>query len=142
MRTFYIFKLNSIYEKISTENPANIYLLFKSIYTYDKSNIDIAFDLFNDIVLPINSNFINEYIYNKLKNSDGYIKYRNIHMYNNYFTNEVSKMSVLNSYIKIKSNLYNNIFINNLEDITSMFVCDFLSDNYSYFSYKNSVKKK
>ena len=142
MRTFYIFKLNSVYEKISTENPANIYLLFKSIYTYDKSNIDIAFDLFNDIVLPINSNFINEYIYNKLKNSDGYIKYRNIHMYNNYFTNEVSKMSVLNSYIKIKSNLYNNIFINNLEEITSMFVCDFLSDKYSYFSYKNSVKKK
>ena len=139
MRTFYLFKLNDIYSSIACSKPNNIYLLFKSIYTYDKKDILVAFDLFNDISMPINTDFIEIFIFNKLKIDENYTKYRNIHMYNNYLTNEVSKMSVLKSHIKIKSNMYNNIFINNLKDITNLFVCDFIFDKYDYF--KMNYKK-
>ena len=119
----------------------SIYILFKSIYTYDKGNIFIAFDLFNDICLPINTDFINNYIYNKLNKDEYYTKFKNIHMYNNFFTNEVSKMSVLKSHIKVRSNSINNIFINNLREITDYFVCDFIYDNYELFSNNNGKKK-
>ena len=132
-----MFKLKDNYKK---NNNNNIYILFKSIYTYDKKDILIAFDLFNDICLPINVDFISDYMFSKLKSDEYYTKYRDVHMYNNYFTNEVSKMNVLKSHIKIKSNFYNNIFIDNLKEITDLFVCDFMYDKYDFINSK--VKKK
>ena len=141
MRTFYLFKLNNIYSSIAENKPNNIYLLYKSIYTYDKKDIIVAFDLFNDISLPINIDFIDTYIFNKLKIDENYTKYRNIHMYNNYLTNEVSKMNILKSFIKIKSNFEDNIFINNLKEITSLFVCDFMYNNYEYFKISNKLQR-
>ena len=101
----------------------------------------VAYDLFNDISLPINSDFINLYLFNRLKEDDSYSKFKSVHMYNNYYTNEVSKLSVFNSYIKLKSNFYDNTFINNLKEITNLFVCDFMYDKYKFLNHKKSVKK-
>ena len=139
MRTFYLFKLNYTYYNEANNNPDNVYLLFKSIYDYNKSNIEVAYDLFNDIASPLNYEFIDSYILNKLKIDESYTKYRNIHMYYNYLTQEVSKMNIMKSHIKIKSNQYNNIFMNNLKDITDLFVCDFIYDKYELF--KNNYYK-
>ena len=142
MKTLYLFKLNDNYSLIANNKPSSIYILFKSIYSYDKKDIEIAFDLFNDICLPINIEFIDTFIFNKLKIDENYTKYRNIHMYNNYLTNEVSKMNILKSHIKIKSNIYDNIFINNLKEITELFVCDFMYDRYYKIKDKNYIKNK
>ena len=138
MRTFYLFKLNDVYKKVAVSNSDSLYLLFKSIYDYDKKDILIAFDLFDEICLPINIEFIDSFIFNNLKIDENYTKYRNIHMYNNYLTNEVSKMNVLKSHIKIKSNLYDNIFIKNIKEITELFVCDFMHNKYEYNNKKNN----
>ena len=142
LRTFYLFKLNDSYKSIAKRKTKSIYLLFKSIYDYDKKDILIAFDLFDEICIPINIEFINSYIFNKLKNDENYTKYRSIHMYNNYLTNEVSKMNVLKSHIKIKSNFYNNIFTNNIREIIDIFVCDFITDSYMYTSSNKLFKSK
>ena len=142
LRTFYLFKLNDSYKSIAKRNTESIYLLFKSIYDYDKKDLLIAFDLFNEICIPINIEFINSYIFNKLKNDENYTKYRSIHMYNNYLTNEVSKMNVLKSHIKIKSNFYDNIFTNNIREIIDIFVCDFITDSYMYTSSNKLFKSK
>ena len=134
MRTFYIFKLNKDYTLVANKKPENIYILLKSIYSYNKKDILVAFDLFNEICLAINIEFINKYIYDKLKKEEEYTKFKNIHMYNNFFTNETSKMSVLKSHIRIKSNKSDNIFIKNIKDITDLFVCDFIYDKCVFFN--------
>ena len=133
LRTFYVFKLNKNYVSIANKIPKNIYMLLKSIYDYKESDILVAFDLFNDICIPINKDFINKYVYDKLKKEEEYTKFKDIHMYHNYFTNEESKMNVLNSHLKIKSNEYNNIFMNNIKDLTNLFVCDFIYEKYELF---------
>lgn len=137
MRTFYIFKLNKNYVSVAKNYPYNIFILLNSIYTYKKRDIIVAFDLFNEICIPINKDFFDKYYYNKLKSNEEYTKFKNIHMYNNYFTGEVSKMIVNISHIKIKSNIEDNIFITNLID--NLFICDFKEN---WFIYKNKIIDK
>ena len=140
MKTFYIFKLNKNYSNVAKRNPENIFILLNSIYTYKKRDILVAFNLFNEICLPINKNFFNIYYYDKLKSLEEYTKFKNIHMYNNYLTEEVSKMEVNNCYIKIKSNMNDNIFLNNL--LEYMFICDFKNRNYEYRIKSKIIYKK
>jgi len=113
-----------------------MYILFKSINSHNKNDLIVAYDLFKEICLPINKDFFNEFIYMKLRYSDNYTKYRNIHMYNDYLNDEISKMNINNSHIKIKSNKDNNVFINNLINIDNLFLCNFKNDYYKYLSIK------
>ncbi len=139
LKTFYIFKLNKEYYSIAKKDSLNVYIALKSIYSYKNKDILVPFNLFNEICSPINKDFFNKYIYDKLKILDEYTKFKNIHMYHNYFTNEESKVIINNSHIKIKSNNENNIFIKSISDISNLFICDF-SDNY--FMLNNSISCK
>ena len=114
--------------------PENIYTLLNSIYTYKSKDIVVAFDLFNEICLPINMEFFNKYIYDKLKNDEDYTKFINTHMYHNYFSGEESKLLIYKSHMKIKSNEKNNVFLSNLKEITDLFVCDFINNYYNFFT--------
>ena len=138
LKTFYVFKLNKNYNLVAKRNPENIYILLNSIYTYKKGDIIVAFDLFNEVCNSINKDFFNKYFYEKLNIYDEYTKYRNVHMYNNYLTGEVSKMEVSISHIKIKSNISDNIFILNLLD--NLFMCDFKNGYYFYNKRNEKVK--
>lgn len=121
--------------------PENIYIMLKSIYNYNRKDVIVAFDLFNELCIPINEEFFNKYFYDRLKEYDEYTKFKNVHMYHNYFTNEESKMNINKSHIRIKSTLENNIFLTNIKDLTDLFVCDFINDNYDYLKSKNYVLK-
>ena len=140
MKTFYIFKINKNYLSLSNSSPENMYILLKSINNHNKKDLIVAYDLFKEICLPINKDFFNEFIYMKLKHNELYTKFKNIHMYNDYLNDEVSKLSVFNSHLKIKSSKSNNIFIDNLINIDNLFLCDFHNDYYKYLI--NREKKK
>ena len=140
MKTFYIFKISESYINIAKKTPNNIFILLNSIYRHKKSDIDTAFNLFNEICLPINTEFFNDYMFKKLKMNEEYTKFKNTHMYYNYFTDEVSKMIVKKSHIKIKSNINDNIFNINLYDLGNLFICDFNNNYYNYFLNKRKIK--
>lgn len=134
MKTFYIFKINRNYISIGLNNSLNLYLLLKSIYEYKDKDILVAFNLFNELCLPINIDFFNKYIYDRLKSDDLYTKFKNTHMYHNYFSGEESKMIIYKSHVRIKTNEDNNTFLCNLKDLTELFVCDFINDYYKYYN--------
>ncbi|MBQ3021373.1 MAG: sporulation inhibitor of replication protein SirA [Bacilli bacterium] len=141
MKTFFIFKLNKEYSSIAIKTPYNIYLLLFSIYKQNKKNLYKAYNLFDEICLSINRDFFNYYIYNTLNILEGYTKYRYIHMYNDYFTGEVSKITINNSHIKLKSNKDENVFIEKIKDIKDLFICDF-DNNYYIFTSKKRMKTR
>ena len=103
MKTFYIFKINSEYNKTKS---TDLYIVFKTIFKQNKKNINMAFNTYNNIVSSINKDFFNKYIYELLYKEESYTKFKNIHMYNNYLTGEVSKMVINNTYILVKSKVY------------------------------------
>lgn len=140
MKTFYVFKIKNNYISIALNNSTNLYLLLKSIYQYKNKDILVAFNLFNELCLPINIDFFNKYIYDRLKDDDLYTKFKNTHLYHDYFSGEESKMIIYKSHIRIKSNKDNNVFLCNLKDLTELFVCDFMNEYYRcYNGNKSSV---
>ena len=142
LKTFYIFNLNKSTHILAKKNSYNIYLLLSTIYNQNKINIISAYNLFNEICNPINKEFYNVYLYDKLKDNEYYTKYRNVHMYNDYMSDEISKLVVMNSHIKIKSNKENNIFIENINDLENLFICNFKNDYFNYLINKSKIKVK
>jgi len=141
LKTFYIFKLNNNILSIAKSNSYNIYLLLNTIYRYNKKDIMIAFNLFDELCLPINYNFFNKYIYERLIKSESYTKFQSIHMFHDYINDEESKMIVKKSHIKIKSNKEKNVFIENIRSLKDLFICDFNNDFYLLTGYELDVKK-
>ena len=142
LKTFYIFNLNKSTHILAKKNSYNIYLLLSTIYNQNKINIISAYNLFNEICNPINKEFYNVYLYDKLKDNEYYTKYRNVHMYNDYMSDEISKLVVMNTHIKIKSNKEDNIFITTIYDLDNLFICDFKNDYYNYSINKSKIKVK
>ena len=142
LKTFYIFNLNKSTHILAKKNSYNIYLLLSTIYNQNKINIISAYNLFNEICNPINKEFYNVYLYDKLKDNEYYTKYRNVHMYNDYMSDEISKLVVMNTHIKIKSNKEDNIFITTIYDLDNLFICDFKNDYFNYLINKSKIKVK
>ena len=142
LKTFYIFNLNKSTHILAKKNSYNIYLLLSTIYNQNKINIISAYNLFNEICNPINKEFYNVYLYDKLKDNEYYTKYRNVHMYNDYMNDEISKLTIMNTHIKIKSNKEDNIFITTIYDLDNLFICDFKNDYFNYLINKSKIKVK
>lgn len=134
MRTFYIFKINSDYYKLTKNIPSNLYEAYLNIKIGTRCNINLLFNEYKSITDNYSKNRLNSYIYNKMKGIDGYILNNNIHTYNNYYTDEKSTLNIYNSYMIIRSNSNTSYFFNELLYIPNLFVIDFESEDFFWLS--------
>ena len=140
MRTFYIFKINKEYYKLTKDLPYNLYSAYLNIKLSTKNNLKLLYNEYFSITDSINKNTLNNLIYSRLKNIDGYSVYQNIHKYNNYYTDEESKLIILNSYMIIKSNINNSSFFKEIMNIPNLFVIDFEKEDYFFLNNIKNIK--
>ena len=134
MRTFYIFKVNKEYYTLTKNIPFNLYNAYLNIRMGTKSNIDLLYNEYFSFTESFNKNLLNSILFKKLNNLDGYSIYNNIHNYSNYYTDEVSKLSIYNSYMILKSNKENSTFLKELSKIPYLFIIDFEHEDYFWLS--------
>lgn len=134
MRTFYIFKINNDYYKLTKNMPYNLYKALLNIKLGTKENITYLKNEYNSLVDKYNKRELNKYIYGKMSNLDGYNLFNSVHTYNSYYTNEASKLIVNNSYMILKTNTITPYFLDYLEDIPNLFLIDFEKGDYFYLS--------
>ena len=134
MRTFYIFKINNDYYKITKNMPYNLYKALLNIKLGTKENITYLKNEYNCIVDKYNKRELNKYIYGKMSKLDGYNLFNSVHTFNSYYTNEASKLIVNNSYMILKTNTITPYFLDYLEDIPNLFLIDFEKGDYFYLS--------
>ena len=131
MRTFYIFEVNDEYYKLTKNLPFNLYMAYLNIRMSTKSNAYYLYHEYLSFTLALNKDKTNSYLKLRMDKLDGYTIYNNVHMYNNYYTDEVSKLIVKSTYMILKSNRENSTFFTVLKDIPNVFVIDF--ENKDYF---------
>ena len=134
MRTFYIFKINNDYYKLTKNMPYNLYKALLNIKLGTKENItylNYEYYILVDKYIKIE---LNKYIYGKMSNLDGYNLFNSVHTFNSYYTNEASKLIVNNSYMILKTNTITPYFLDYLEDIPNLFLIDFEKGDYFYLS--------
>lgn len=134
MRTFYIFKINNDYYKLTKNMPYNLYKALLNIKLGTKENITYLKNEYNSLVDKYNKRELNKYIYGKMSKLDGYNFFNSVHTFNSYYTNEASKLIVNNSYMILKTNTITPYFLDYLEDIPNLFLIDFEKGDYFYLS--------
>lgn len=134
MRTFYIFKINNDYYKLTKNMPYNLYKALLNIKLGTKENITYLKNEYNSLVDKYNKRELNKYIYGKMSELDGYNLFNSVHTFNSYYTNEASKLIVNNSYMILKTNTITPYFLDYLEDIPNLFLIDFEKGDYFYLS--------
>ena len=130
MRTFYIFKINNEFTALTRNCPYNLFKSMEKIYYTDKKNLNVAYNVYEQIVLPFKKDKINVDIFENYKDNDHYTKF-NIHMINNFYNDEQTKLIVNSSHMILKTTVMAPSFFNILRNYSNIFVCDF--ENKDYF---------
>ena len=138
MRTFYIFKINNMFQTFYNDKSNILFKMFNEIYSSNDQDLINKFRLFEQITIPINKKIFNNYIMLKHRDDIFYTKNDNVHTIEN--DKEISRLTINNTFLKIKSNKNINSFIKDIVDSKEcLFVIDF--QNKDYF-WVNEIKLK
>lgn len=137
MRTFYIFKINNMFQTFYNDKANILYKMFSEIYNSNDEDLINNFRLFEQITIPFNKKIFNNYILLKHKDDLYYSKKDNKHLINS--VDELSKLVVNTTHLKIKTNKNINSFIKDIIDTKeSVFVVDFKNKDYFWINKINS----
>ncbi len=136
MRTFYIFKINSMFQTFYNDKSSILFRMFNEIYKSNDNEILNNFRLFEKITIPFNKKIFNNYILLKHRDDLYYSKKDNCHLIN--CSNEMSKLIVNTTHLKIKTNKNVNSFIKDILDTKeNVFVIDFKNKDYFWLNEIN-----
>lgn len=129
MRTFYIFKINQEFFHLTYHKPYNLYMVLNGIYKSSVKDIGTAFSLFDSMSNLFKRSELEDAL-GDMYELDGYQNYDNKHTYHDYYKRESSKLVVYKSYLVLKTNYPVSIFLEKLNKIAHLFICDFQNNDY------------
>lgn len=132
MRKFYIFRIKSDFINLYQNNEICLYNALKKIYYMHREDINYGFNLFDQITDKIDKEQLDRYIFIKLHNKMYYKKYKNNHIINNLYKNEITTLKIKNTHIYMETDETYSILFNIINSFyEEYFICDF--DNNDYF---------
>lgn len=138
MKVYFIFNLKKEFINLYNGKDHMLYEILKRIYNIDKNDIKYAYNLFYQMINPIDQKEINETVYKNLKNKIPYTLENNIHNINSTYLDNISKLKINKTYIKLECNKEENEFLNVLSKYDeNLFACDF--KNQTFF-FLNNIK--
>ena len=138
MEVYFIFDIKLEFINLYYGNERILYNILKQVYKLDEYELTYAYTIFNQIINKIDKNALDRYLYIKLHRDIPYSKRNNTHIYNNLYKDEVSRLIVKKSYIKIESENKYSTFLKVLKNYNnSLFICDFKNQNYFFLKDYN-----
>ena len=126
MKVYYIFKMKKQFISLYKDTPSVLYNILKNIYYLDKEKVDYGYNLFNQLIIPINKNELDRKLFIKLHQEIPYSKRKDIHYINNLYKNEISRLNITNMFMKLELEQNFSSFFKILqEEIDDLFVCCF-----------------
>ena len=102
MKVYYIFKIKNEFVSLYKDSPSVLYQILKSIYYLDKQSVDIGYNLFNQLIQTIDKIELDRDIYVKMHKDIPYIKQKDIHIINNLYKNEVSRLRINHFFMRLE----------------------------------------
>ncbi len=137
MKVYFIFDVKEQFISLYQNNYRVLYNILRQIYYLDREEVNYAYTLFRQLVNTIDKNTMDRDIFLKLHRDIPYSKRGNVHYINNLYKDEVSRLTIKNSYIRLETEQLNSSFFEVLKKYSSnYFVCDF--KNYNYFFLSSS----
>lgn len=136
MRVYYLFKINDSFSKLYYNKTYYLYKMLEQISLSSKNDFIISYRLFEQMAVAFNKTDINSKIYRKYAFDENYKKTLNKHVLNNVVEN--TKLTVYNTYIKVKTNKNITDFFKVLSIEENIFICDFNNKDYFWLSNVSS----
>ncbi len=126
MKVYYIFKLKDEFFELYKDTPSVLYNILRSIYYLDREEVDYGYNLFKQLTLPIDKNRIDRELFIKHHLDIPYSKQKDIHYINDLYRNEVSRLLINNSYLRLElEQNYSTFFKILKEEDNNLFACSF-----------------
>ena len=132
MRVYYLFKINDSFSKLYYNKTYYLYKMLEQISLSSKNDFIISYRLCEQMAVAFNKTEINSKIYRRYAFDSNYLKTLNKHVLDNKV--EKTKLTVYNTYIKIKTNKNITEFFKVLSNEENIFVCDFNNKDYFWLS--------
>lgn len=136
MRVYYLFKINDSFSKLYYNKTYYLYKMLEQISKSSQNDFIISYRLFSQMATAYNKVEINSNIYKVFEYNDKYMKTLNKHILNDGV--EKTKLTVYNTYIKIRTNQNLTSFFKVLNKEKNIFVCDFNNKDYFWLSKVSS----
>jgi hypothetical protein len=130
MRKFYIFNINQEFTTLTKTSPYNLFKAFEDLYYLPKIDTNNGYDLYQNLTTPINRLNLNNKLFNYYKEDDHYSKFMNTHFYNNFYSDEITKLTINNAYMILETTALKPTFLPKLSSNKSLFACDFQNKDY------------
>lgn len=130
MRIFYIFQINTDIEKVTKENPYELFHTLEVIYYRMKDDVNLGYVFMTQLIEPIKMKELDIALFQKYKDNYFYTKYRNIHSIHDVYRKENTKLTLYKTYLKLETDVIKPKFLEELQKNHSFFVCDFESMDY------------
>lgn len=142
MRVYFIFELKKEFINLYRGNESVLYNILKHIYYLNNEEVEYGYNLFVQLIKPIKKDNIDRKIFLDLHQDIPYSKRGNIHYINNLYKDEISRLIVKKSYIRLETEQINSSFFEILKSFSNdFFVCCFKSQEYFFLTEESSLSK-
>lgn len=133
MKVYYIFKIKKEFVNLYKDVPSVLYNILKSIYYLDKDSVEYGYNLFNQLISTIDKYNLDKELYIEMHKDIPYIKKKDIHIINNLYKDEVSRLRINNFFMRLEldqeySSFYE--YLKNKED--NLFICNFKETDFFF----------
>ena len=126
MKVYYIFKLKEEFFELYKDTPSVLYSILRNIYYLDREEVDYGYNLFKQLTLPIEKNRMDRELFIKYHQDIPYSKKKDIHYINDLYRNEVSRLLINNSHLRLElEQNYSTFFKILREEDNNLFACSF-----------------
>ena len=140
MKVYFIFDIKKEFKSLYKGNERVLYNILKQIYYLEKNEVEYGYNLFNQLINKINKNDLDRKIFIKYHQDIPYSKRNQTHYINNLYKDEISRLTIKSSYMRLEVENNSKAFFKILSDFSeNYFVCDF--NNYEYFFLTSTSPK-
>lgn len=126
MKVYFIFRLKEEFVSLYRDTPSVLFQILKNIYYLDKEEVDYGYHLFKQLTLNIPKERVDRDIFINYHQNIPYLKRNNTHFINDFTRNEISRLTLNKSYIRLEVEQdYSSFFKILQEEIDNLFVCSF-----------------
>ena len=133
MKVYYIFKLKEEFYDLYKDTPSVLYNILRSIYYLDREEVDYGYNLFKQLTIPLEKNKLDRDIFIKFHQDIPYSKRKDIHYINDLYKNEISRLVINNSYLRLElEQNYSTFFKILKEEDNNLFACSFKNTDFFF----------
>ena len=143
MKVYFIFDIKKEFKNLYKGNERVLYNILKQIYYLEKNEVEYGYNLFNQLINKINKNDLDRKIFIKYHQDIPYSKRNQTHYINNLYKDEISRLTIKSSYMRLEVEKNSKAFFEILSNFSeNYFVCDFKNHDYFFLTSTSPKIKK